>query len=250
MAELVPETVDNAPVATEAGTAARPDARAPRRHTTGDRIRFGFQVLGELLITFGIVVLLFAVYELKVTDLRNAASQRGLQDTLAQQWAGEGPVRPGGPDPAVRPVDGQPFAVLRVPRLGASYRQAVVEGVGHSELQKGPGHYPGTALPGQVGNTVLSGHRTTYGAPFNRFDELKPGDVIDIQIRYRTYHYRVTGSRIVSPNASGVLLPVPDRPGVAATDRLLTMTTCNPKYSAAQRLIVFAKLKPGDFTDA
>jgi sortase A len=97
---------------------------------------------------------------------------------------------------------------------------------------------------------VLSGHRTTYGAPFGNVDRLAPGDVIDIQVRFRTYHYRVTGSRIVKPDQSSVLLPVPDRPGVRPTARLLTVTTCNPRFSAAQRLIVFAEMKPGDYTDA
>jgi sortase A len=208
------------------------------------------QVLGELLITFGVIVLLFAVYELKVTDLRAASTQRGLQNQLTKTWAGGAPTRPNGPDPAVTPVSGEPFSVLRVPRLGAGYSRVVVEGVDHDDLQKGPGHYPKTALPGQVGNTVLSGHRTTYGAPFSNFDRLRAGDVVDLQVRYRTYHYRVTGTRIVSPNQSSVLLPVPDRPGVKATTRLLTMTTCNPRFSAAQRLIVFAEMRPGDYTDS
>jgi sortase A len=201
------------------------------------------------LITFGVIVLLFAVYELKVTDYRAAATQHGLSSQLDRQWAGQRTPRPGGPDPVVRPVEGQPFAVLRVPRFGADYSRVVVEGVNHDDLQKGPGHYPGTALPGQVGNVVISGHRTTYGAPFNRADELKPGDPIDVRIAYRTYHYRVTGSRIVSPNESGVLLPVPDQPGARQSGRLLTFTTCNPKYSAKQRLIVFATMRPGDVTD-
>ncbi len=224
--------------------------RAPRRRTTGDRVRLGFEVLGELLITFGVVVLLFAVYELKVTDWQTAATQRGLASDLQQAWSGAGPGRPGGPDPTVEPVEGKPFAVLRIPRLGDDYSRVVVEGVSHADLQKGPGHYPGTALPGAVGNTVISGHRTTYGAPFSNVDALRPGDVIDIQVRYRTYHYRVTGTRIVSPDAREVLLPVPDRPGVVPTERLLTLTTCNPKYSAAQRLVVVAQMKPGDYTDA
>jgi sortase A len=225
--------------------------RAPRnRAPAASRARLAFQILGELLITFGVIVLLFAVYELKFTDLRAAATQRNLQSELNRQWAGAGPSGPHGPDPVVTPVKGQPFAVLRVPRLGSGYAKVVVEGVDHDDLQKGPGHYPKTALPGQVGNTVISGHRTTYGAPFGNLDRLHPGDIVDIQIRYRTYHYRVTGTRIVAPNEKGVLLPVPDRPGVAPTSRMLTMTTCNPKYSAAQRLIVFAVMQPGDYTDS
>src|SRR4051812_38525375 len=232
---------DNGGVATDLQAPAHADRRPPNRSSTGDRIRFAFEVLGELLITFGIVVLLFAVYELKVTDLRNAATQRGLENQLQQAWGGAGPTRPNGPDPVVTPVKGQPFAVIRVPGLATHYSRVVVEGVDHEDLKKGPGHYPKTALPGQIGNMVISGHRTTYGAPFSNLDRLRPGDVVDLQVRYRTYHYRVSGTRIVSPDQSGVLLPVPDRPGVKPTSRLLTMTTCNPKFSAAQRMVVSAE---------
>lgn len=242
--------VDNGGMATDLQAPAQGSRSPRRRSSTGDRIRFVFEVLGELLITFGIIVLLFAVYELKVTDLRAAATQRGLQSDLQQAWAGAAPSRPNGPDPVVTPVKGQPFAVIRVPKLGADYSRVVVEGVDHDDLKKGPGHYPKTALPGQVGNAVISGHRTTYGAPFSNLDRMRPGDVVDLQVRYRTYHYRVTATRIVSPDQRSVLLPVPDRPGVAPTGRLLTMTTCNPKFSAAQRLIVFAEMRPGDYTDA
>lgn len=240
---------DNGRVTTDLRERSQYQARPHRRRTTGERVRLCFEVLGELLITFGVVILLFAVYELKITDLRTASTQRGLQSDLQQAWAGDGPARPNGPDPTVTPQVGEPLAVMRVPRLGADYSRVVVEGVGRDDLKKGPGHYPGTALPGAVGNSVVSGHRTTYGAPFSNVDRLRPGDVIDVQVRYRTYHYRVTGTRIVSPDAREVLLPVPYQPGAAAKDRLLTLTTCNPKYSAAQRLIVFAQMKPGDYTD-
>jgi sortase A len=244
------DAVDNGVVTTDLGAPAQTHRRPQKRPTVGDRIRFVFEVIGELLITFGIVVLLFAVYELKVTDIRAAATQRGLSSELQRNWAGSTPTRPNGPDPLVQPVKGQPFAEIRMPRLGADYTRVVVEGVDHDDLKKGPGHYPGTTLPGQIGNTVISGHRTTYGAPFSNLDKLRPGDVVDIQVRYRTYHYRVTGTRIVSPDQRSVLLPVPDRPGVVPSDRILTMTTCNPKYSAAQRMVVFAAMRPGDYTDA
>lgn len=241
---------DNDRVTTHLGTRGAGSVRPSRRRSTlGDRVRFGFEVLGELLITFGVVVLLFAVYELKVTDLRTAASQRSLQSDLTRLWGAAPAPRPNGLDPVVAPVPGEPLALLRVPRLGDDYSRVVVEGVGRDDLQKGPGHYPGTALFGGVGNSVVSGHRTTYGAPFSNADRLRAGDVIDVQVRYRTYHYRVTGTRIVSPDASGVLLPVPDRPGQKATGRLLTLTTCHPRFSAAQRLIVFAEMRPGDYTD-
>jgi len=220
-----------------------------------------------LLITFGVLVLLFAIYELKVTDYRAAATQQRLQQQLSRTWT-EPEVVPtrdkGGPKttptrspkgrlgivppPAVQ--DGQGFAVIRIPRFGAGYHWVAVEGVSTSDLQMGPGHYPGTALPGQIGNVVISGHRTTYGHPFWDADALQPGDAIDLQVRDRVYRYRVTGTRDVDPSDLAVTYPVPDRPGVMPTSRLLTLTTCTPRFSAAQRLIVSAELNVNDVLPA
>jgi sortase A len=118
----------------------------------------------------------------------------------------------------------------------------VVEGVSHDDLKKGPGHFPGTDLPGQLGNVVISGHRTTYGAPFNRLDELHTGDAIVLETRTTFFTYTVQRIFVVKPSAIGVTYHVPDHPGLAPTQRLLTLTTCNPKYSARTRLIVRAVL--------
>jgi sortase A len=89
---------------------------------------------------------------------------------------------------------------------------------------------------------VISGHRTTYGAPFNRVDELRTGDPIVLETRDTWYTYRVTSEQVVSPSAVEVTYPVPGQRGAVPTKRLLTLTTCNPKYSASQRLIVHALL--------
>ena len=210
------------------------------------------QVIGELLITVGVIILLFAVYELKITDIRANHTQQRLERQLGQAWE-RPPTGVAGqrlPNPSVDPQPGAPLALLRIPRLGDKYSKVVVEGVGTSDLQKGPGHYPKTALPGAVGNSVISGHRTTYGHPFYDLDKMKVGDEIDVQVRYRTYHYRVTGIRVVSPDGVDVLLPVPGHAGVKPTQRLLTFTTCTPRFSAAQRLIVTAEMAPNDYTDA
>lgn len=225
-------------------------------------------VVGELLITFGVLVLLFAVYELKVTDYRAAGTQHRLHQQLTRTWTEPEvvptrdkavttttttPRPPKGPlgitpPPAVQ--DSQGFAVMRIPRFGAGYHWVAVEGVSESDLQMGPGHYPGTALPGQIGNVVISGHRTTYGHPFWDADSLRPGDAIDLQVRDRVYRYRVTGSRSVDPSDLAVTYPVPDQPGVAPTKRLLTLTTCTPRFSAAQRLIISAELSVSDVLPA
>ncbi len=144
--------------------------------------------------------------------------------------------------PSLNVPDGQGFAVLRIPRLGSGYHWVVVEGVNEGDLQEGPGHYPGTAWPGQVGNVVISGHRTTYGHPFKRFAELRPGDVVSLQVATHYYTYKVLGTQIVDPSDIAVIWPVPGKFGVKPTKRLLTMTTCNPEYSAAQRMVVTAEL--------
>jgi len=212
-----------------------------------DAVRTGLRGLGQILITFGAVVLLFCVYELEVTGLYTAQQQDRLGRQLTQQWAQE-PITPAQPGQPARPVPvalslGGALARLHVPRFGAEYAKVVVEGVATEDLKRGPGHYPGTALPGALGNVVLSGHRTTYGQPFNRLDELNPGDAVVLETRDTWFTYRVTGTTIVSPTAIEVTYPVPGRAGQPPTQHLLTMTTCNPKYSARQRLVVRAVLQ-------
>jgi sortase A len=207
------------------------------------RWRLAARTLGELLITVGLVVLLFTGYELWGTNVYTTKAQRELRTDLRRDWARPTPTPTGAPVTVVPPrvQAGQPFAMLRIPRLGRDYTKSVVEGVDVEDLKKGPGHYPGTALPGQVGNFVLSGHRTTYGAPFNRVDELRGGDVVGVETADAYYLYRITSNRIVAPTAIEVTYPVPGQRAARPSQKLLTMTTCHPKYSAAQRLIVFAR---------
>lgn len=209
------------------------------------------QIVGELLVTFGIIVFLFIFYELKVTDWIAAGTQHRLSQTLENQWQQPAAIpttRPGKAapkavaDPPLSVVDHQGFAILRIPRFGAGFSRVVVEGVNEGDLQEGPGHYPGTALPGVIGNMVISGHRTTYGHPFNQLDELQNGDTITLQVRSKTYTYRVIRKQVVDPSDVAVILPVPGEAGVKPTTRLLTLTTCNPKYSASTRLIVTAQM--------
>jgi sortase A len=238
---------------TAATVAADAPPRIGQRRPRGPVARVAL-VLGELLITFGVIVFLFIFYELVVTGWKTSATQHRLAGQLSQQWKQPAPQAPTTPpkqpdgkpaiatDPPLTLTEGQGFAIIRIPRFGAGYHWVVVEGVGESDLQEGPGHYPGTAQPGQLGNMVISGHRTTYGQPFNRLGELKPGDLITLQTRYRTWTYKVTDTKIVEPTATYVILPVPGRFGATPAKRLLTLTTCNPEYSAAQRMVVFSEL--------
>lgn len=206
------------------------------------RVSAAVGVLGELMVTAGVVVLLFVVYELWVTGLFTARDQRQLQSQLAEQWRQPAPP-PASPSPVVESVPlGDAVAVIRAPRLGEHWHWVIDEGVDEGELAKGPGHYPGTALPGQVGNFVVSGHRTTHGAPFYSVDSLQAGDAVVIETRDTWYVYRVSREIIVDPGDIGVTYPVPERPGQPPTGRLVTLTTCNPRYSASQRLIVQGEL--------
>ncbi|MDP8910477.1 MAG: sortase [Actinomycetota bacterium] len=131
-----------------------------------------------------------------------------------------------------RATEGEPLGRISIPELGARF--VLVQGVEPDTLKEGPGHYPWTALPGQGGTVAFAGHRTTYLAPFRHVDKLDRGDSIVVTTSYGRFRYRVTRTRIVSPEAAEVLRPVPGEQ--------LLLTACHPPYSAAQRIIVFADL--------
>ncbi len=134
---------------------------------------------------------------------------------------------------ARRSDDGDPLGRIRMPSIGVS--EVFVEGTGTSDLRRGPGHYPATPLPGQRGTVAIAGHRTTYGAPFHDVDDLDRGDRIELAMPYGRFTYRVERTRIVPPTATEVT----DR---VSYDRLV-LSACHPLYSAAQRIIVFARLE-------
>ncbi|MDX6742097.1 class E sortase [Actinocorallia sp. A-T 12471] len=199
-------------------------------------IRGFIRGLGELFLTFGVAVVLFAAYTLWGTGQYTENAQADLGEKLDREWARPEKVT----TEKVKLGDG--VALIRIPKFGKKHRFVVVEGVGVGDLRKGPGHYPDTAMPGELGNFVVSGHRTTYSAPFNRVGELRAGDKILIDTRDMQYVYKVTGLKVVRPNQVEVTEPVPFHPGRKPKERLITLTTCHPKYSAAQRLIVFGEL--------
>jgi sortase A len=222
-------------------------------------------VVGELLVTGGLVVLLFVVYELFVTDLLNRSEQSDLSQSLHEQWE----RTPSAPTTTPRAdlTGGNAFAVLYIPRLGADYQRVVLEGTAEAELSQGPGHYEGTAQPGQPGNMGLAGHRVGKGSPFLDLDQLRPGDPIVVETVDSWYVYRVLGDvatgdltadpsgipgqEIVRPTDVEVLSPTPDGPENAApSGSYLTLTTCHPKYSAQQRLVIHAALDGGAIAKA
>jgi sortase A len=195
---------------------------------------------GKALIATGVIIFLFVGYQLWGTGIAEARDQKALKKQFSQSLGAlpttvPGAVGiPGEPPPA--PVPGNAVALLRVPEIGLE--KAVVEGVGVPDLKQGPGHYPDTPMPGEKGNSAIAGHRTTYGAPFGDLDKLTRGDPILVTTHGGEFRYEVDHLRIVDPSESWVL-------DDAGDDRL-TLTTCHPEFSAAQRLIVVAKLtSPG-----
>jgi sortase A len=175
-------------------------------------------IVGAALLT-----LLFVAYQLWGTGLSEARAQKGLaasfQVALAHAPASVSKVTTTKlitvPPPKVLP--GGAIGRIEIPHIGVD--KYVVEGTERDDLEKGPGHYTGSSVPGHPGNAAIAGHRTTYGAPFNRLDELNVGDDIFVQTLEGRFLYRVQDYG----------------------DNRLTLTTCNPKFSAAERLIVVAK---------
>jgi sortase (surface protein transpeptidase) len=210
--------------------------------------------LGELLVTGGVVVLLFVAYELFVTDLLNDRRQAELNEQVRAEWR----ERPAGPAAAEAAV-GDPLAVLYIPRLGADYRRVVLEGTAEEQLSQGPGHYPGTARPGEQGNVAIAGHRVGKGSPFLDLDRLVPGDPVVLETADEWLTYRVLGDpvrgdfdadpsgipgrQVILPTQMDVVSPTPDAAADApASGAYLTLTTCHPRYSARQRLVIHAVL--------
>ncbi|MGI5179817.1 class E sortase [Dactylosporangium sp. CA-152071] len=212
------------------------------RTTFGTVVRAVSRGTGELLITFGLIVLLFAGYEVWGKSAIVEAHQDELNRQLEQQWSHPEPdptVSPSGPPaPVAKPANGAVIASVHIPRLKKKW--AVVQGVTAADIRYAPGHYPDTALPGQIGNFSMAGHRTP--AIWWDLDQLKPNDPVVIKTQDTWYVYRVIGHEIVLPTAVQVVAPVPGKPGAAPTEALLTMTTCNPKFNNYQRLVVHAKL--------
>lgn len=229
-----------------------------------DMVRMGLRGTGQTLITAGLIVLLFVVYELWVTNIFAQEKQSKVHTTLEKEWAqGDDPLvvgqlnLPGGKQGLI--PTGVGIANIYIPRLGTDYHFTIVEGTSDADLEKGPGHYVGTALPGQVGNFAVAGHRVGKGEPFLNLDHLRPGDAIVIETKSQWYIYRVKGNvrtgdlsdkgtdgvpgrEIVSPTDVGVIAPVPDHPGATPTEKMITLTTCHPKFTATQRMILHGVL--------
>jgi sortase A len=204
-------------------------------------------VIGRILIGAGIIILLFAVYQVWGTSVQEGHTKNTLRHTLEHQAKGSQLATilkdanaqdklPTGPPVLApttsAPAEGQPVGEIRIPKIGIN--QIVVEGTNTQDLRKGPGHYIGTPLPGQIGNAAIAGHRTTYGHPFYNLDGVTTGDPIVLTTVQGVFVYDAVRQEVVSPNDNAVLTD--------STGPMLTLTTCNPRFSASSRLVVVAKL--------
>ena len=203
-------------------------------------VRTAARAAGELLITLGVLVLFFAAYEVYGKTALIHDRQHVLDDQLAQAWGTPALAPPvaGAAAGALAPPSGNAVGRLYLPKLHLHW--VIVEGVTPHDIRYGPGHYPGTALPGQPGNFSVAGHRVI--GIFWDLDRIQPGDVAIVETRTGWYVYRVTDNHIVTPHSTEVIAPQPNQPGVAPDGAYLTMTTCNPKYDNYQRMAVHARL--------
>jgi len=199
-------------------------------------IRSAVRGFGEILITLGLVVLLFAAYEVYGKAFQAHAEQGRLGDALEEQWSV--PITGGAKPVADKPIPGEGVARLYIPRLDKHW--VVVEGVTPKDIKLAPGRYPKSQLPGQLGNFAIAGHRMP--SIFWDLDKVGTGDTIVAETRTGWYVYTVGKVRIIRPTQTSVVAANPDEPGTTPTRKLLTITTCNPKWDNYERLVVQAEL--------
>jgi sortase A len=227
--------------------ALRPRRRKPQRRRVSV-----VGVLGEVLITGGVFVLLFLGWQLWLNDIIQGGQEAQDANKLSQSWQASPSTSPATTDtkPTINPVvekaptqDATKFAVLYVPRFGTSWERPIAQGVGVADVLDaiGVGHYPGSAMPGQVGNFAIAAHRHAYGGGFENLHLLHVGDHVYIGTKDGWYEYTFRNIQYVQPTQVNVLQPVPMEPGVTPTDRLITMTTCNPFFSTAERMVAYGE---------
>ena len=251
------DSVVPAPVPTKVSKWDRPKPPKDWRYWVGG--------LGKVLIATGLLMFAFVAYQLWGTGIETARAQNALENEFNELLASTVPdstepattvpvdttpattLAPDAPSTTAAPLpvaaqnlpafeEGDVIARLEIPSIGVD--KYVVAGVEKSDLKKGPGHYPETPLPGQLGNAAIAGHRTTYGQPFYDIDQVVPGDQIIVTTPAGRFVYIATGQQIVGPS---------DYQVVATTDptlATLTLTSCHPRYTARDRIVITSELDP------
>ena len=226
--------------------------------TTREFVDRAIGIAGEVLMTAGMFVLLFLGWHVWFNDLVQGAAQDKTSASLSQQWqiaisgqtefdraigSSNGAFLTSMPPVMPRVNDAEAFANLIIPRFGERYVRTIAESVDVATVLNNTatsvGHYPTTNLLGELGNFAIAGHRTTYGAAFGWVDNLRVGDRIYIETEKGWYIYRFRNLEFVYPNEVSVLNPVPQTT-FGAQERILTITTCHPKLSAAERFIAYS----------
>lgn len=199
---------------------------------------------GEVLITLGVLLLLMCVYQLWWTNIESAQAITASRDEIVKSWHEPLPVVTSpGATPTARPTAqavptyGTGFALLYIPRLRDKvWGLPIHQGTTKDVLAQGAGHYTFSAMPGEIGNFAIAAHRSTHDEPFANFPDLQAGDKVYVQTRTTWYVYTLTkDDPSLTPTDVWVVDPVPGQPGVKPTQRLLTMTTCTPRYGSTGR---------------
>lgn len=227
----------------------------PRQASLSPKIR---EIISDVLITIGVLVMFFYVWYVWLGDVVVGAQQDAAATSLANTWeqtptgipefdrengSSKGSQR--SPKPPIADVaqEGEAFATIMIPRFGENYVRTIAESVNVRKVLNDPstgiGRYSSTAPLGAIGNFAIAGHRTTFGAPFGKIDELRVGDRIYVETKKGWYVYRFRNIEFVYPTQADVLADVP-RETIVAEDRILTMTSCHPKTSAAERVIAYS----------
>ena len=202
-------------------------AMRQRRQRQGRALR----VVGIVFLVVAVAIGGYVVWLLWGTGLTTKRAQADMRGGFESKVGSKDPSKAPPAEQVVK-VPGKAIAILVIPKMDLD--MVVVEGTDTDSLKKGPGHYTQTAYPWEdSGRVGIAGHRTTYGAPFWSLEKLEPGDRITLKTEYGVYSYRVTRDLIIEPSEGWVLEPT-NRP-------TLVLTTCNPRFSAAERLIVFAE---------
>jgi sortase A len=231
--------------------------RTRAKVTAGQRL---MGIFGEILITLGIIMLLFVGWELWWTNIDAGRTQSQLTSEFVQDLTDGGTAALSGPAiadedfgpaPITEIPDGETFGIFYIPRFGKDFAQPVTNGVGMDVLNTvGIGHYPQTQAPGEPGNFAVAAHRQTHGQVFWNIDKFQDGDKIYLQTRKGFYTYEWRDTEIVHPSQSEVLLPVPNQPGVDPTASTLTLTSCHPPFTTRMRIIAYAELESWRPADA
>ncbi|HEX6335425.1 MAG TPA: class E sortase [Jiangellaceae bacterium] len=222
-------------------------------------------ILGELLLTAGFLILLYVAYVLWGTGIQTERAQDEMRERIETLWEPvqesteaspdevpaetDTPAEADAPSEADAPAEvDEVFGIIRIPRLGNDWEWVVVDEVDLESLSRGPGHYPQSAMPGELGNLAIAGHRSGHGAPFHNLDRIQAGDTIEIERADGVWTYTVDRTpTVIDPSDVWVVAPVPGAAAEAEpTERRITLTTCHPRYGSSQRMFVSGVLTSGE----